>query len=104
MKTLEFKPLATNIVTLHQKYRGECQKFVDYMLRKWWHVFEFRISDEDAKALFREMKTFAKALPQNRKIYISQTSWYLHIHTQWDDVALGKWNGEWFIQVASGRN
>ena len=104
MKTLEFKPLATNIVTLHQKYRGECQKFVDYMLRKWWHVFEFGISDEDAKALFREMKTFAKALPANRRIYISQNSWYLHIHTQFDHVSLGKWNGEWFIQVASGRN
>lgn len=104
MKTLEFKPLATNIVTLHQKYRGECQKFVDYMLRKWWHVFEFGISDEDAKALFREMKRFAMALPANRKIYISQNSWFLQIRTNRDDVVLGKRDEKWYIQVASGRN
>lgn len=104
MKTLEFKPLATNIVTLHQKYRGECQKFVDYMLRKWWHVFEFGISDEDAKALFREMKTFAKALPYCRQIYTSQNGWFLQIRKNHDDVVLGKRDGKWYIQVSSGRN
>lgn len=103
MKTLEFKPLATNIVTLQQKYRGECKKFVDYMLRRWWHVFEFGISDEDAKALFREMIIFAKALPANRKIYTSKNSWFLQIHTNRDDVVLGKRDGKWYIQVTSGR-
>lgn len=104
MKTLEYKPLATNIVTLHQKYRGECKNFVDYMLLKVWYVFEFGISDEDAKALFREMKTFAMALPANRRIYISPYCWFLQIRTQFDNVVLGKRHGEWFIQVSSGRN
>lgn len=103
MKTLEFKPLHDNTVTLIQTKRGQIGRFIDDMMKNCWHCYEFEISPDDARALFREMKRAHLS-----KRYASQIgsrgSWFIYIQAVSQpllrrDIATGRY----ILQVNSYR-
>lgn len=102
MTSIEFKPLKSNIVTMHQLYRGECKKFIEYVLRDDYHCFEFELSDEDGRTIFREMKSIAKDFPWISHYSSNHGSWFFQIQ-RFAMPVLYKRNGKYILQVNSHR-
>lgn len=102
MTSIEFKPLVSNIVTMHQLYRGECKKFIEYVLRDDYHCFEFELSDEDGRTIFQEMKRIAKNNPSISHFSSNHGSWFIQVK-RFAMPVLYKRNGKYILLVNSSR-
>ena len=102
MKTLDVTPLRDNTVTLHQTKRGQLKRFIDDVMNSRWHVYEFPISEEDARPLFREMKRAYKAKKQPGQIG-TRGGWFIYIQDGLQPILKKNAQGQYILQLTTYR-
>ena len=100
MKSIDFKPLLNTVVVMKQIKRGDCKRFISYMLMKRYHCFEFELNHYDARDLFNEMKKIAKYNPSKAHYSSNHGNWFIQIMAGSDPV-LCKRDGKYILQVNS---
>lgn len=104
MYTLDFCPLKDNVVTLRQTKRGQIKRFLSDMMINRWHQYEFEISEDDARVLFREMKRAYKSKKYPAQIGI-RVRWFIYVQAYAHPLLRrDKQTGRYILQINSYRN
>lgn len=104
MKTAIFKPLERIKVDLIQLHRGQISAFLKDLCAGKYTSHTFEISQDDAKALFREMKAYRKYDRAACNYSHSGTSWFFQVQAYADPLLVrNRETGRYFLTISTYR-